>query len=200
MILPVQITYRNMENIVEAEQWVQAEAAKLDKYYDRITSCRVLIEVPHAHRAWGRVYHVRIDLGVPGDELVVKHEPTLGPAARQVGRKRVSKHLEIGNSYKDLHLAIRNAFKTARRLLQDYARRQRGDVKLHEPGPRGHILRVFREKEFGFLESSDGREIYFHRNAVANGDFDRLKAGTAVVFSEEPGEKGPQATMVKARL
>ena len=199
MILPVQITYRNMEDSTEAEQWVQGETAKLDKYYRRITSCRVLIEVPHARREWGRVYHVRIDLVVPGEELVVKHKPTLGTTARQVGRKRVSKRLEIENPHKDLHLAIRDAFKTARRRLQDYARRQRGNVKRHIPGPHGRILRIFPKKGFGFLESSDGREIYFHRNAVVEGGFERLDVGTAVVFSEESGEKGPQASMVKVR-
>jgi cold shock CspA family protein len=50
--------------------------------------------------------------------------------------------------------------------------------------------------EFGFLRTSDGREIYFHRNSVLDGGFDKLRPGTAVTFVEEQGEQGPQASTV----
>lgn len=201
MILPLQISYRNFEQTPEAEQWVREEAAKLDKYYDRITSCRVAIEIPHAHREWGRTYHVRIDLGVPGEELVALHEPALVQSKRLTSSRRLSKKTESDaeEAYKDLHLAIRTAFKAIRRQLQDYVRRQRNEVKLHGPEPVGRILRIFPDKGYGFLESPDGREIYFHRNAVVDEPFENLQPGNAVIFSEEPGEQGPQATIVRTK-
>jgi cold shock CspA family protein len=58
------------------------------------------------------------------------------------------------------------------------------------------VVRLDPSGEFGFLESSDGREIYFHRNSVLEG-IARLAVGTRVIFAEELGEKGPQASTVK---
>ena len=51
--------------------------------------------------------------------------------------------------------------------------------------------------EFGFLEAADGHEVYFHRNSVLDGAYNRLAVGTHVAFAEEMGEKGPQASTVK---
>lgn len=208
MELPVQITFHNLEPSSDLEQWVQTEAAKLDKYYGRITSCRVLIEMPHAHRTTGNTYNVRIDLGVPGDELVVKYESTLRAPSRGRGDKRQSRRMEKEEAHKKPRAAIAAAFKLARRQLEDFAGKQRGEVKSHAPQPRaevkvtgpdrlGHVLRLFPDKGFGFLESPDGREIYFHRNAVAGEKFENLKLGEPVEFNEEPGEEGPHATIVK---
>jgi len=69
MILPIQITYRNVEPGESMEKWVRDEAEKLDRFYPRITSCRVLVEVPHRHHARGNLYHVRVDLVLPGGEV-----------------------------------------------------------------------------------------------------------------------------------
>jgi cold shock CspA family protein/ribosome-associated translation inhibitor RaiA len=197
MILPLQISYRNFDASAEAENWVREEAAKLDQYYRRITSCRVLIEVPHAHRESGRTYHVRVDLGLPGTELVVKHEATLRASTGRGTDKRSVKALRREERTKDLHLAIEDAFASTRRRLQEYVRKRRREVKAKEPEPHGHIARTFPEKGFGFVATDDGREIYFHRNAVVGDAFEHLRVGTPVAFSEEPGEDGPHATIVK---
>lgn len=93
-------------------------------------------------------------------------------------------------------LAIRDAFDAARRKLQDYARRERGVVKVHEGSPHGRVSKVFPEEGFGFLETHDGREIYFHEHSVLESGFAGLKVGTEVHFVEEAGEKGPQASTV----
>jgi ribosome-associated translation inhibitor RaiA len=76
MILPVHITFRNMPPSEAVAARVQEEAEKLDEFYKRITSCRVIVEVPHRHHTLGDQVHVRIELGVPGEEIVVRHEPT----------------------------------------------------------------------------------------------------------------------------
>jgi ribosomal subunit interface protein len=160
---------------------IREKVEKLESFYDRIMSCHVIVEAPHRRHQKGKLYHVRIDITVPGGgELVVKREP--------------SKHA----AHEDIYVAIRDAFDAARRKLQDYARRQRGDVKSHEPLPRATVRKLFPQEDFGFLETSDGREIYFHRNSVLEPGFDHLDIGTEVHFSEEMGEKGPQASTVKA--
>ena len=76
MELPIQISYRNMESSDAVTTRIEAEVAKLDTFFDRITSCRVVVEAPHRHHKWGELFHVRIELGVPGTEPVVSHEPT----------------------------------------------------------------------------------------------------------------------------
>lgn len=108
MKLPLQITVRDVSLSETAETSIREKAAKLDNFYDSIMGCRVLVEAPHRSQHQGTLYNVRIDLTVPGSELVVKRE-----------------------SHEDLYVAIRDAFDAARRQLQDFVQRQRGNVKAH---------------------------------------------------------------------
>jgi ribosome-associated translation inhibitor RaiA len=94
MILPVQITFRNMPPSDAVAARVQEEAEKLDEFYRRITSCRVIVEIPHRHHTLGEQFHVRIELGVPGGEIVVRHEPSLHSAVRRGDQEEWEKHLE----------------------------------------------------------------------------------------------------------
>src|SRR4030043_380004 len=96
----------------------------------------------------------------------------------------------------DLAEAIRDAFDAARRKLEDFARKQRGDVKQHETLPHARISALFLDKGYGFLTTVDNREIYFHEHSIVNRDFGHLKVGMEVRFVEEEGEKGPQASTV----
>jgi cold shock CspA family protein len=174
MKLPLEIAFENMPHSEE----VRAKADKLNEFCGRIMRCRVVVAVPHKHHEHGNCYQVRIDLTVTGQEILVNRE--------------APEHL----SYKDVRVAIRDAFDSARRKLEDYARRRRHDVKSHEPAPHAKVARVNAEGGHGFLETSDGREVYFHRNSVLHGRFDALKPGTEVTFVEEAGEKEPQASTV----
>lgn len=170
MILPLQITSRNLELTETIESNIREHAGNLDKYYGRIMSCRVTVEaIPNRS-----LYNVHVDMTVPGSELVVKLDPNT-----------------------DLYIAIRDAFHDARRKLEDFARRQRGDVKHHEQSPQGRIKALFSDKGYGFLTTVDGREVYFHEHSVQNHKFKELSVGMDVRFGEEMGEKGPQATYVK---
>ncbi len=179
MQLPLQITFRNMDSSEAVEARVRSEAEKLDTLYDQIMHCRVVVEAHHKHRHKGNLYHVRIDLTVPGRELVVSREP------------------EQHHAHEDVYVAVRDAFNAASRQLKAFARRRRREVKTHEVPPHGKISESFTEKGFGKIESSDGREIYFHENSVLNAEFDKLEVGTQVRFAEEEGDKGPQASTVK---
>jgi ribosomal subunit interface protein len=96
---------------------IRERAAKLDRYHHHITSCRVMVEAPHRHREHGQLFHVRVDITVPGGELMVTRDPP--------------RH----GAHKDVYVAIRDAFDAAARQLEDYARRQQGRVKVHEAQP-----------------------------------------------------------------
>jgi len=69
MKIPLQVTFRNMEPSSIVEEWIPAEAEKLDTFYNQIMACRVAVEIPHRHRTKGILYHIRIDLTVPGDRI-----------------------------------------------------------------------------------------------------------------------------------
>jgi cold shock CspA family protein len=197
MIQPVQITYRNVEPSEPIEGLVREAAAALDRFSLRITGCHVLIEMPHRHHARGNRYHVRVDLVLPGREIVVKRQAGPRPALEGARRARFLKQEETQLPHRDLRLAIHDAFRAASRRLQDYVRRQRQAVKTHEPAPRGRVSRIFPDRGYGFLETPSGRVVYFHRASVLHDAFDRLEAGTLVRFVEEQGEHGPQASTVE---
>jgi ribosome-associated translation inhibitor RaiA len=138
----LQVTFRNMKSSPVVEEWIREEANKLETFYSQIMCCRVAIEVPHRHLVHGSPYHVRIDLTLPGGELVIKREANLSSGVRRAGEKVIRKQLEVETPHKQLRTAINDAFKAAARRLQDYARRQRGDVKNHQPKSRARIGRA----------------------------------------------------------
>jgi cold shock CspA family protein len=98
---------------------------------------------------------------------------------------------------KHLKVAIREAFHAARRRLEDHARRKRVDVKTHEPMPQARVTKLFPAESYGYIETPDGREVCFHSNSVLKDRFKSLKIGSKVGFTEEAGEKGPQASTVR---
>jgi ribosomal subunit interface protein len=106
MQLPLQITSRKVALTESAEEVIKQKARKLETFYKNVMGCRVMVEAPHRHKHQGVLYNVRIDLTVPGDELVVKREP-----------------------HEDINVAIRDAFDAARRQLLAYSRKRRGEVK-----------------------------------------------------------------------
>ena len=193
----MQITFRNVKRSEEIERWIRAEVAKLEMLYSQLMGCRIAVEVPHRHHRRGNLYHIRIDLTLPRGEIVVKREAGLSARARQLGERKVGKHAEVEVPHKVLRQAVNDAFKAAGRRLQDYARRQRGDIKTHVLLPKAHVSKILPREGYGFLISEDGREIYFDKNSVLSRAFPRLKVGTIVTFVEEQGEKGPQASTVR---
>ncbi|MDE3155302.1 MAG: HPF/RaiA family ribosome-associated protein [Acidobacteriota bacterium] len=198
MQLPVQVTFRDMDRSEALEQEILRRAEKLETYYPRITACRVSIERPHRHQQEGKRFRVRIDITVPGEEIVVSHDAaTLHAHLKDVEATRRTKATDVDTGLKYGRVAIREAFETARRRLQDYARRQRGDVKTHEAPPHGAVARLLPDQQCGFLQAADGHEVYFHRDSVVNGAFEDLTVGAAVTFVETRGDKGPQASTVR---
>jgi ribosome-associated translation inhibitor RaiA len=132
MRLPVQITWRDMAPSTAVGTKIREEAARLDEFYDRITSCYVTIEIPRRYQNGKYQFHVRIDLIVPGAEIVVNHEPTLQRSLQRLGGEERAKWQELLAPHKDVYVAIRDAFKVARRKLKGYSHRQNGAVKHHQ--------------------------------------------------------------------
>jgi hypothetical protein len=131
MKLPVQITFRNIPSSETVEEWIRAKAEKLETFYERPIACRVAVELPHRHHRRGSTYHVRIELWLPGGQIVVNHIPNVSTGLRHTGTFVLTKRLEPDRANRNLHLAINDGFEAAARQLRDYARRQRGDVKTH---------------------------------------------------------------------
>jgi cold shock CspA family protein len=138
----------------------------------------VAVETPHRHHHRGNLFHVRIDITVPGRELVV-------------GRSPAAHH-----AHEDVYVAIRDAFRAAARQLEDHARLVRGEVKTHAVPAHGRVARLFADQGYGFIETSDGDEIYFHRNSVVEHAFDRLDVGSEVRVVTTEGETRTQAKTV----
>jgi cold shock CspA family protein/ribosome-associated translation inhibitor RaiA len=180
MQTPVEIDFQGMAGTAEMQSTISKHVADLESHFGRATACRVVLKGPGNRHRSGGLYEVNIRMALPdGREVNIDHTP------RQDER------------HSDLTFALNDAFNRARRQLQDQVRRLQGQVKQHDGGATiGTVVRIDGSGEFGFLETSDGREIYFHRNSVLNGGFPKLSPGVRVTFAEEMGEKGPQASTV----
>jgi len=174
-----QVSFHGLVADEEAREAVLDHVTQLDRIWDRITGCHVVITQPHRHHRSGRLYSVRVDLVVPGGEIVVNRDH------------------HVDRAHADVHVAIRDSFLAARRQLEDHVRRLRGAEKVHTARARGRIARLFPLQGYGFIETADGREIYFHRHAVAGHDDRRIDVGSPVFFTEEEGDDGPQAAFVQ---
>jgi ribosomal subunit interface protein len=167
-----------METSAAVEARIRSRVEELERFFDRIVSCRVVVECRHPRRHQGNLFRVRVDLKVPGHEIVVGRDP------------------EAHHAHEDVYVAIRDAFDALRRLLEDHIREDRGDVKLHAVPDHGQVARLL--PDYGFIQGTDGTEIYFHRNSVAGGGFDKLEIGDQVRFVAQFSEsaQGAQASTV----
>lgn len=173
MKIPMQITLRNVDQSEALETRIREKAKKLESFFEHIISCRVVVDMPHNHKHQGKAFNIRIDVGVPGREIVVNRD-----------------------RHEDVYVALRDAFDATRRQLDDYVQRLRGDTKHHQPEYIGAVLRLFPEDGCGFILRADGDELYFHRDNVVSPAFHQLNVGDEVKFIEELAAEGPQAKRV----
>ncbi len=176
----LEMTFRGIEKTESIESLIRKKAAKLEQVCSDLTSCRVAVESPQQHQWAGGPFRVRIDMGVPGKELVVTRESSKG------------------DLHDPLPKILRDAFDAARRKLREYSKQRQGEVKTHpEQETVAYVYKLFPEEGYGFIKTPDGTEIYFHRNSVLNNEYDRLEIGTGVRFVAEAGDKGMQASTVQ---
>lgn len=178
---PLEITFRDVERTPALEALIRREADKLEKVHDNLTRIRVAVEKPHEHQNSGNPYRIRLEIHAPGSpEVIVTRDP------------------RDEKMHKPLEAVLRDAFKAARRNLKRLLAKQRGEVKSHPQQQISAVVeKIFPLEGYGFLRTVDGQEIYFHRNSVLHGDFDRMEVGTGVNFFKEMGRKGPQASSVR---
>ncbi|MDD2904614.1 MAG: HPF/RaiA family ribosome-associated protein [Syntrophales bacterium] len=171
--LDVHIEGRNLEILPEWREKIEGELARLQKHYlNPILHARVEL-IGTAHHRLG-AFEIHLVAGVPGDTLTVSRQ---------------------GEYVLPL---IVEALDVLDRRLEEHSHIRQQKVKSHEEfAQQGRILRLFPEKDFGFLEAPDGLEVYFHAHAVKKGKFSSLTPGQTVQFAMEEGEKGPQATWVR---
>lgn len=174
------IDFQGMAASPEIREAIGKHIAELEQRCGRLTGCRIVVKAPGEHHHKGGLYDVHIRLALPdGREVNVARTPPKD------------------ERHSDLTFALDDAFRHARRQLQDQVRRMQGSVKHHAGEPIGTVVKIDPSGEFGFLEAGDGQEIYFHRNSVLDDGWSRLEIGSRVTYSEEPGEKGAQATTIK---
>lgn len=173
MASALRISTRNINLRDAVRTDIEKHAMKLEKYSSDITDVKVSVEVPHRPRQTGKLFSVKLDIKVPGKDIVIRKEEN-----------------------RDLYSAVRDAFFAAYRQLEKWNRKRRGDIKRHEETPNARVSSLFTDEGYGFIATPDGREIYFHENSVLNDNFKHLSVGIPVRYVEEMGEEGPQASTV----
>jgi len=186
MQVPLEIAFHQTESAEWAENLIREHVADLEQLYGRLNSCRVVVEQRAKNDSGTIPPVVRIELGIPGHkELVVSHEPD---------------HLQRKFQRPDLRNAIHEAFRIAERRLRDLKeQRERRTKEPHHDSENqalGQIAELAPERNQGFLMSREGSLLYFHRNAILTGDFDKLRRGDEVYYVEDVGDTGPIATKV----
>lgn len=174
MQVPLHITVHDMPHSDALDARIREKVAELERFHPRITSCRVTLSEFGKHHQQGRQFEVRIDVRVPGHTEIVSNR----------------------HHHEDVFVALRDALASTTRQLEEVIREKRGDVKAHEPLRQGTVTRISREEGIGFIETSDGRELYFSRENVVHPTFESLEPGAMVQFIEAPAGEGMQAKRV----
>jgi cold shock CspA family protein/ribosome-associated translation inhibitor RaiA len=185
MQAPIEIAFQHCEPSEEIRAEVAKQAKRLEKFSDRITSCHVAIAGPQTRHRQGDVFKIDVRIAMPEHRDVI--------VTRTHGEAPEREHPLV---------AVREAFDAAVRQIEDFARDARGQVKDrhvkdHQAESHGRVTKFLAGEDCGFIETEDGREVYFHRNAVLGGAFDRLTIGSEVRFVEERGVKGAQSSAVR---
>ena len=179
MQIEPRISFRNVAHNERVEAQVREKIAELEQFHPRIVNCQVVIDAPHRQHQTGTLYDIRIDVSVPGRDIVV---------TREAGRD---------HAHEDIHVAVRDAFDAVRRRLEDRVRlmspqrRKRHPETLH-----GRIDRLFAGEGYGFIESEFGEEVYFQEDSLTRAVWDQLAVDGRVRFKQLDGEKGPYAIHV----
>lgn len=179
---PLQITFHNLDHSDALEARVRDRAARMERYYDGVIGCRVSIEGPHKqpHKS---TLAISITVHVPGRDLVASREGRLHEAdARQ-----------------EAFGIVNDTFDAIDRQLEEFSQKQRHDVKTHDGPLYARVVRLYPQQDYGFIETPEGVDLYFHRVVVRDDKFDQLEVGSEVYYdaADEEGAVGPQASSIQ---
>ena len=189
MQIQPEIAFHNCEKTDWAEEAILDHIERLEEIYDRLITCRVRVDQTNDNTNHTIPPVVRIEISVPGHkDIVVSHEPG---------------HLQRKFQAPDLKNAINEAFRIAEDRLTRYKDQltDRTAPGTHEAANEllGQIAEITPGEDFGFLLTASGGLLYFHRNSLLSGDFDRLKRGDDVYYVEDMGDTGPTAKKVRVK-
>ena len=190
MQIQPEIAFHNIDATEDAQAMIEDHIARLERIYDRLTTCRVRVDQRNKNQNGTIPPVVHIEISVPGaKDIVVSHEPG---------------HLQRKFQAPDLHNAIHEAFRIAEQRLSKYKDKltDKTSVHTHEAALEfvGQVAELQPDKDFGFLMTKEGGLLYFHRNSVLTGNFDELRRGDDVSYIEEMGDTGPTASKVRAQV
>ena len=182
MDIPLELAFHNMAPSEALKAAVEREVARLERFFNHIIGCRVVIEMPHKrHRLGNNAPDVHVLLRVPGREIVVTRE------LARAGAKK---------SAVNAYAVLKDAFQAVQQRLKDYRRQMQGEIKPKDAPLFGHVAELMAERKYGFIATEGGSQIYFHRNSVAGDGFDRLRIGDAVEYAPALSDKGEAAARV----
>ena len=174
----LKIDFHGAQTSEALRQSIVEHVGRLEHVFGRFTACHVTIRAPGHRHQKGGLYELDVHITLPGGrEIAVTH----------------TSHQD--RRHADLEFAVNDAFRRAKRILQDRVRDMQGHVKAHAEAPVGIVASYDEAAGYGFLRAGDGREVYFHKNSVV-GEHVHPSPGMRVRFHETVGEKGPQASSV----
>lgn len=179
MQIAPEIIFHDVDRSAWVENYIVERLGRLERFAEGITRCRVTLAQEVASHNKGNRYSVMVEVRLP---------PNHDLAAK--------KQKVIREMHTQLPALINEAFGAIESQVKKTAQLRRAQVKTHDSEPRGLVASLSPEG-YGFIKSFDNQEVYFHRNSVLHGDFERLAVGTEVRFSPEEGEKGLQASSVQ---
>ena len=188
MQIPLELAFHHVDAPEGAENAIRDHVTRLERIFGRLTGCRIRVDQRNQNQNGTIPPVVHIEIAVPGhDDIVVAHEPD---------------HLQRRFQTPDLNNAINEAFRIAERRLSKFKSKltDREAAQTHEAAHefRGQVAELDPASDFGFLMTKEGGMLYFHRNSLLSGDFDKLKRGDAVSYVEAVGDTGPIASKVRA--
>jgi cold shock CspA family protein len=218
MKVPPEIVFRGVESTQAIDDLITKEIAKLEQVCNYITSIRIAVERTQARHKTGNSYRLRIFVRIP-DRREVKVErsstaPRL-PNARLV-QQETQVEMEKEEDLKDVKLPkrslgprsglrqpelpelIRGTFESARREIQSVMQKQAGDAKIPaQERSLAIVEKLFPDEGYGFLRTTEGEQLYFHKNSVLHNHWEHLAPGVAARYTAEMGKKGLQASTVE---
>lgn len=173
MKLPVQIVFRDMAPLPSLEGDIRAHAAKLDHWGPEVTSCHVAVEAEGNRHRTGHTYRVHLHVQAPDGDVAVSVHP--------------------GDP--NIHRAVRAAFDSASRQLEEHVRRRRQLSRAPQLVRYGRVL-LLSDEGTGLVLGDDGQTYHFDRSHVVEPGFERLAVGQAVGFLPGVTRAGREARRI----
>ena len=180
---PLEVAFHNLEPSAAIEAELRRHVEKLEQRFGRLVGCRVSVEGLHRQHRKGNLFEVHVTLSLPGQDLAVSRQP-------QKARER--------RAHPDIHASIRDAFDAAERQLESFKGKLRTDTGTPSASAlTGQVMLMEPGADHGFILTSTGSQLYFHRDSVTNARFEELREGDVVHYVEVEGDTGPVASKIR---